>query len=60
MDPPSNRRDHTEKKVHATGKSDSERWKKVLSTACLLTNLAQRARQKQLARTSDSRDVLVP
>ena len=28
MDKLNNRRDHTEKKVNATGKSDSERWKR--------------------------------
>ena len=57
MDRPSNRRDHPEKKSMQQENQIQRDGKKVLSTACLLTNLAQRARQKQLGeRTSDSRD----
>ena len=57
MDRPSNRRDHTEEKVHATGKSDSERWKKS-SLYGVPTDKPRPESTSEAARerTSDSRD----
>ena len=57
MDRPSNRRDHTEKKVNATGKSDPERWKKS-SLYSVPTDKPRPESTSETARerTSDSRD----
>ena len=57
MDRPSNRRDHTDKKVNATGKSDSERWKRSSLYAMPTDKPRPESTQETTCeRTSDSRD----
>ena len=57
MDKLNNRRDHTEKQVNATGKSDSERWKRS-SLYAMPTDKPRPESTSETARerTSDSRD----
>ena len=57
MDKLNNRRDHTEKKVNTTGKSDSEKWKRS-SLYAMPTDKPRPESTSEAARerTSDSRD----